>query len=98
MRGAKDVDSSKPNAGIVKLHSEKDNVSAPASAGGTLHPEKQDGKNRQEPLSKTGTAGGTVRPQKQDSNTSNPQGGSQPIPRERLDLAKVKYDSKKESR
>src|SRR5260221_7083762 len=30
----------KPSAGVAKLHTEKDNASALASAGGTPHPEK----------------------------------------------------------
>src|SRR6266850_2570171 len=93
----RDDQPSKPNAGIAKLHSEKDNVSAPASAGAVVHPEKTDGKNRQEPLSKPGPSGAVDRG-KDPKNVSKPTGGSRPIPRERLHLDQVKADAKKESR
>lgn len=63
----------KPSAGYDQSrHAGKDpaNQSRP-SQGAIEHPEKADGKNRQEQLSKPGPSGGQVRPQKKDHNTAS---------------------------
>ena len=84
---------SKPSAGPVRVHGDKGNASVPSS-GVVEHPEKSDGKNRQEALSQP-AAGGTARPEKQDGKNrreaiATPEGGDAAIPTERLHLDKVR--------
>lgn len=85
-----DDQASKPNAGVVKVHSGKGDVSTP-NAGGTPHPEKV---RKGETIS-TPNAGGTLHTEKADGvnrveQLSDPKGGGQPIPKEQLHLDKHK--------
>jgi hypothetical protein len=72
------------------------NYSCP-SMGGTAHPEKHEGKNRQEPLAKP-ASGYVVHPAKADGKNrvepvANPEGAGQPIPTAHLHLDQVKGDT-----
>src|SRR5260221_4212439 len=83
---------SKPSAGIAKIHSGIDNVSAPASAGVTPHPEKAayDQKHGRSGLNKPNAG---ARDRGKDSKTvSKPEGGDAAIPKKHLHLDKHAYE------
>jgi len=94
-----DDQASKPDSGNSdqSRHEHKDNRSATGNSGVVSeHPEKTDGKNRTEPLSKPGSSGGGVREEKRDENTSNPEGALGPVPKDRQHLSKAKaHESRK---